>query len=129
MNATKLAPEVLQASLLKDAWHHARMVRVKAAMLTLALRHGVFDASQIPASLCVREDGSPDNHIAGVCIAALQAIGLIEATGERVRSSRPDANARRVNRYRLAAGKTFVALAWFRDNAQAAPCGQTEFAL
>lgn len=121
MNATNLAPEVLQASLLKSEFQHGRLVRVKEAMLRLALTVGTFDASQIDAVLCRNEDGSPDNHVAGVSIAALQSIGLIEATGERVRSSRADANGRRVNRYRLAPGKRVAALAWFAANNLPAP--------
>lgn len=123
---TQLPPEVLRASILKDEFHHARLVRVKAAMLTLALHHGTFDASLVDAALCVDEDGSPDTHVAGVSIAALQAIDLIQATGERVRSSRPDANGRRVNRYRLAPGRLVAALAWFRQNGQAEPQAQAE---
>jgi hypothetical protein len=129
MNPTQIPTEVLQAATLKDSYHHARMVRVKSALLTLALRYGAFDASQIDAGLCVRDDGTADHAVSGVCVASLQAIGLIEATGERVRSSRPDANARRVNRYRLAPGKQVAALAWFRNNAQTAPSAQQELAL
>lgn len=119
---TTLDPQFLRAVVLMTDFKPGDARRVKASLLALAVNGLDFTAADLPAEVA---DG--DIHIAGAACGALVSERLITAVG-RVKSPDPKAKGRKLNVYRIAAGRLETALAWFRAQGLTPPkagdCGQ-----
>lgn len=107
---TTLSPDFLRAAALVTNFKGQKMRAVQAELLRIALRTVEFSACDLPSDFCA---GNP--QLSGCATGALVSIGLLEVCG-RVKSSNPAANGRKVNRFRLVAGKRNTAHAWFKAN-------------
>lgn len=115
MTTTTLEPGFLRAALLTSSFRGDDLDRCMCFLIRLGLRGEPFNASMIPGELL---NGS--KTLAGCATGALIAMGLLVATGERVKSSNPAANGRKVNQLSLPPEKVSTAHAWMR--ARGFPC-------
>ena len=118
-----LDPSLARAIILATSFRGEAMHRCQAALLMIGL-HGLdFDAGQLPAELCVDEQGQPDLHVAGMACASLASQKLIEGVG-RVRSSSPLANGRKVTQWRIPSNKVTTVRTWLERHGY--PAGSSE---
>lgn len=104
---TTLDPQFLRAVVLMTDFKPGDARRVKSALLALAVNGLEFTAADLPAEIA-----NGDIHIAGAACGALVSENLITAVA-RVKSPDPKAKGRKLNVYRLAAGRLATARAWF----------------
>lgn len=118
---TKLSPDFLRAIVLLGDFKQGETRKVKAALLAMAMTADSFTAADLPGEIC-----NGDIHLAGACCGSLLTQGLIESVG-RVKSPDPQAKGRKLNLYRLAAGKFNTVRAWFNSQGiTPPPAMQTE---
>jgi hypothetical protein len=112
---TSLDSSFLRAVVLVCGFKPEAMVRVQAALLSLAVNGVDFTAADLPRDLTQTESGHPNIHLAGCACGALVSEGLLAAVGRR-KSPDPKAKGRKLNVFRLAPGKLGTAKAWFAAN-------------
>lgn len=115
---TTLEPSFLRAVVLMSSFRGHAMRSAQAGLLYIGLRCDTFTASDLPGELT---NGS--RHIAGAATGALVAQGLLEVVG-RVKSSRPEANGRKIDILRIPQGKRATVYTWLAANGFSA--GQAE---
>lgn len=123
--STKLDAEFLRNVVLVASFRGDDLHRAQAALLLIGLQVGEFDAGMLPAELC-----AGDPHLSGIACGSLAAQRLIECCG-RVKSSSPLANGRKVNLWRVPAGRESTVRAWLarRGYSDRVPEWQTKLAI
>lgn len=104
---TTLDAQFLRAIILMTDFKRTEATRAKGALLTLAVNGLDFTAADLPAEIA-----NGNIHLTGAACGALVSEGLIVVVG-RKKSPDPRAKGRKLNIYRLAAGKLSAARAWF----------------
>ena len=121
---TTLDAQFLRAIVLMTDFKQKESARAKSALLALAVAGLDFTAADLPAEIA-----NGDIHITGAACGALVSEGLIVAVGRR-KSPDPKAKGRKLNVYRLAAGKFNTVRAWFAAQGLTPPsAGQNQMQL
>ncbi len=92
-------PELMRAIILATGFRGDAMHRAQGALLMIGLQGLDFDAGMLPAEVC-----GDDLHMAGMACASLRAQKLIVGI-DRVKSSSPLANGRKVTLWRIPSDK------------------------
>jgi hypothetical protein len=106
MNTT-LDPDFLRTLVLVCGFRGDHLASVQAALLIIGLQKPTFCAGEIPADILA-------SHLtdAGCATGSLITMGLIECTGNRVKSPNKAAKGRRMNELRITPGKAAIARQW-----------------